>query len=101
MHVNAGMIALQHRAGSKKAKTEADEALSRNGLISAIELKRSQLDLSQLRKTGEIEARLVAYTPRSQIAMSSSGVSCAAECHSQSGSASQSPVSHGGPNSRP
>ena len=40
-------------------------------------------------------------TASRQIVMSSSGVSAAAECHSQSGSASQSTVSHGGPRSRP
>ncbi len=38
-----------------KAKTEADQALSKNGLLSDIELKRSQLDLAQLEKTYEIE----------------------------------------------
>lgn len=39
-----------------KAKAEADEALAKDGLISNLELKRSQLDLSQLRQTYEIEA---------------------------------------------
>lgn len=38
-----------------RAKTEADEALSRNGLMSGLELKRSQLDREQLRKTYAIE----------------------------------------------
>jgi multidrug resistance efflux pump len=44
-------------AEKAKAKAAADEALSRAGLISAIELNRSELDLSQLQKTYEIEAR--------------------------------------------
>ena len=39
-----------------KAKTEADEALSRNALISDIELRRSRLELAQLQKTYEIES---------------------------------------------
>ncbi len=39
-----------------KAKTEADEDLSKNGLISDIELKRSRLDLAQLGATHDIEA---------------------------------------------
>jgi multidrug resistance efflux pump len=39
-----------------KAKTEADEDLSKNGLISGIELKRSRLDLAQLGATHDIEA---------------------------------------------
>jgi HlyD family secretion protein len=43
-------------AEKAKAKTDADEALSRNGLLSGVELKRSQLDLAQLRKTYDIEA---------------------------------------------
>jgi HlyD family secretion protein len=47
---------VQFNAEKAQAKTEADEALARNGLISGIELKRSQLDLSQLRKTSAIEA---------------------------------------------
>jgi multidrug resistance efflux pump len=46
----------QFNAEKAKAKTEADEALSRAGLISDIELKRSQLELAQLRRTYEIEA---------------------------------------------
>ena len=47
---------VQFNSEKAKAKSEADEALSRNGLISDIELKRSQLDLNQLRKISEIEA---------------------------------------------
>jgi HlyD family secretion protein len=46
----------QFSAEKAKAKTEADEALAKAGLISGIELKRSQLDLSSLTKTAEIEA---------------------------------------------
>ena len=38
-----------------QVKTEADEALAHDGLLSAIELKRSQLDLIQLKKTYDIE----------------------------------------------
>jgi len=39
-----------------QAKTEADEALSKAGLLSAVELRRSQLDLDQLKQTYQIEA---------------------------------------------
>ncbi len=39
-----------------RAKTDADEALARAGLLSGVELKRSELDLDQLKKTYEIEA---------------------------------------------
>jgi HlyD family secretion protein len=38
-----------------QAKTDADEALARNGLISGVELRRSQLDSIQLKKIHEIE----------------------------------------------
>ncbi len=37
-----------------QVKTEADEALAREGLLSSIELKRSQLDLTALKKNYEI-----------------------------------------------
>ena len=47
---------VQFNAEKAKAKAEADEALARAGLISAIELKRSQLDLSALTKTYAIES---------------------------------------------
>ncbi len=47
---------IHFNAEKAKAKADADEALSREGLISDIEVKRSQLDLSQLRKTHEIES---------------------------------------------
>jgi len=47
---------VRFNAEKAKAKTEADEALARNGLISDIELRRSQLDLTQLRETHSIEA---------------------------------------------
>ncbi|HEX6095058.1 MAG TPA: HlyD family efflux transporter periplasmic adaptor subunit [Thermoanaerobaculia bacterium] len=43
-------------AEKAKAKADADEALARNGLISDVELRRSQLELAQLKKTYEIEA---------------------------------------------
>ncbi len=48
---------VQFNAEKAKAKFEADSALARNGLISGIELRRSELDLSQLNKTAEIEGR--------------------------------------------
>jgi len=48
---------VEFNAEKAKAKAEADEALARAGLISDIELRRSQLDLAQLRKTFEIEQR--------------------------------------------
>src|SRR6185436_1187151 len=51
------LIQVQFNAEKAQAKTEADEALARNGLISDIELKRSRLDSAQLTKTGDIEAR--------------------------------------------
>ena len=45
----------QFNSEKAQVKTEADEALAREGLLSGIELKRSQLDLTQLKKTYEIE----------------------------------------------
>lgn len=39
-----------------QAKTEADESLAHDGLLSGVELKRSQLDLAQLKQTYAIEA---------------------------------------------
>ena len=48
---------VRFNADKAKAKADADEVLARENLISQIELKRSQLDLAQLRKTYEIEAR--------------------------------------------
>ena len=47
---------VQFNTEKAKAKTESDEELAKNGLISDIELRRSQLELAQLRKTYEIEA---------------------------------------------
>lgn len=46
----------QFNAEKAKAKTEADESLSKNGLISDIELRRSELDAAQAKKTYEIES---------------------------------------------
>ena len=43
-------------AEKAKAKFAADEALARSGLISELELNRSQLDLTQLNETQAIEA---------------------------------------------
>ncbi|MGZ5452441.1 MAG: efflux RND transporter periplasmic adaptor subunit [Thermoanaerobaculia bacterium] len=56
--MNQEVVLTQVRFSREKAraKAEADEALARNGLISGIELKRSQLDLSQFEETYEIEA---------------------------------------------
>jgi HlyD family secretion protein len=56
--LNQEVVLTQVRFNTEKAKakTEADEALSRNGLISDIELKRSRLELAQLRATYDIEA---------------------------------------------
>lgn len=50
------LIQVRFNAEKAKAKADADEELARNGLISGIELKRSQLDLAQLKQTAEIEA---------------------------------------------
>jgi HlyD family secretion protein len=47
--------ATQFNMEKAQVKTEADQALAREGLLSGIELKRSQLDLDQLKKTYEIE----------------------------------------------
>jgi multidrug efflux pump subunit AcrA (membrane-fusion protein) len=53
------VVLTQVRFNGKKAKarTEADEDLARNGLISGLELKRSRLELAQLSATYDIEAR--------------------------------------------
>jgi HlyD family secretion protein len=56
MNQEVVLTQVQFNAEKAKAKAEADEALSAAGLISGIELKRSQLDLAQLRKTYEIES---------------------------------------------
>lgn len=57
--LNQEVVLTQVRFNAEKAaaKTEADEALASNGLISGIELRRSRLDLAQLRATSDIEAR--------------------------------------------
>jgi HlyD family secretion protein len=47
---------VQFNTEKAKAKAEADATLSREGLLSSIEARRSQLDLEQLQKTYEIEA---------------------------------------------
>jgi len=46
---------VQFNLEKAQAKTEADEALAQAGLLSGLELKRSQLDLEQLKKTYDIE----------------------------------------------
>ena len=56
--LNQEVVLTQVRFNTEKAKAkaEADEALSREGLISNIEARRSQLDLAQLKETYGIEA---------------------------------------------
>ncbi len=56
MNQEVVLTQVRFNAEKAKAKADADEALARNGLISGIELRRSQLDLAQLRETYEIEA---------------------------------------------
>lgn len=57
--LNQEVVLTQVRFNTEKAaaKTEADEALASNGLISGIELRRSRLELAQLRTTSDIETR--------------------------------------------
>jgi multidrug resistance efflux pump len=50
------LIQVQFNLEKARTKAESDEALARNGLLSAIELKRSHLDLEQLKQTCVIEA---------------------------------------------
>ncbi len=56
--LNQEVVLTQIRFNMEKAqaKAEVDQALARNSLISDLELKRSQLDLSQFRETYRIEA---------------------------------------------
>ena len=56
--LNQEVVLTQVRFNTEKAraKTEADEDLARNGLISDLELKRSRIELAQLRATYDIEA---------------------------------------------
>lgn len=56
--LNQEVVLTQVRFNTEKAKekAEADESLARDGVISGIELRRSRLELAQLRKTYEIEA---------------------------------------------
>lgn len=56
--MNQEVVLTQVRFNMEKAqaKAEADQALARNGLISDLELRRSLLDLSQLKETHQIEA---------------------------------------------
>ena len=48
---------VQFNRDKARAKADADEALSRAGLISGTELRRTQLDLAQLKQTYDIESR--------------------------------------------
>ncbi len=57
MNQEVVLTQVRFNAEKAKAKADADEALARNGLISGVELRRSQLDLSQLRATADIETR--------------------------------------------
>ena len=50
------LTGVQFSLEKARVKTESDEALAQQGLLSGIELKRSELDLSQLKKTYPIEA---------------------------------------------
>lgn len=56
--LNQEVVLTQVRFTAEKAKqkAEADEVLARDGLISGLESRRSQLDLAQLRETHTIEA---------------------------------------------
>jgi multidrug resistance efflux pump len=55
MNQEVALTQVQFNLEKAEAKTEADEALARAGLISGIELRRSQLDRAQLKKTYSIE----------------------------------------------
>ncbi len=55
MNQEVAVTQVQFNLEKAQAKTEADEALAGAGLLSGIELKRSQLDRAQLKKTYEIE----------------------------------------------
>ena len=57
MNEEVALTQVQFNMEKAQAKTEADEALAHNGLISGVELKRSRLDAIQLKKTYEIEGR--------------------------------------------
>ncbi len=56
--LNEEVVLTQVKFNLEKAqvKTQADETLAREGLISGIELKRSQLELSQLQQTFRIQS---------------------------------------------
>lgn len=54
LNEQVGLTQVQFNLEKTEAKERADEALANNGLISGIELKRSQLDRDQLKKTYEI-----------------------------------------------
>jgi len=56
MNQEVVLTQVRFNAEKAKAKTDADKALARDGLISSLELQRSQLDLDQLQKTYDIEA---------------------------------------------
>ena len=56
MNQEVVLTQVRFNAEKAKAKLDAEEDLARNGLISGIELRRSQLDLEQLRETHQIES---------------------------------------------
>jgi HlyD family secretion protein len=56
MNQEVALTQVQLNLEKARLKAEADEVLARDHLISAIELKRSQLDVSQLTKAAAIEA---------------------------------------------
>ena len=60
MNQEVVLTQVRFNAEKAKAKADADEALAHNGLISGVELRRSQLELAQLRATAEIETRRLA-----------------------------------------
>ncbi len=56
LNQEVSLTQVQFNLEKARVKTEADEALAHAGLLSGIELKRSHLDLEQLKKTYDIEA---------------------------------------------
>jgi multidrug efflux pump subunit AcrA (membrane-fusion protein) len=57
MNQEVVLTQVQFNRDKAQVKTEADDRLGHEGLMSDIELKRSHLDLTQLQKTSEIEER--------------------------------------------
>lgn len=59
MNQEVALTQVRFNTEKARAKTEADEALAKNGLISDVELRRSKLDLSLLQETFRIEENRV------------------------------------------